>query len=91
MQDRMFDVHTDAYLAAWNERLLVDYLDGAAEQFPDRGSRAGHHASRPGSQAGNGECACSGQDAQEHRFAFERIFPRLARVRTAEEVLKALA
>jgi nicotinamidase-related amidase len=37
------------------------------------------------------EDACSGQDAEEHRFAFERIFPRLARVRTAEEVLKALA
>ena len=37
------------------------------------------------------EDACSGQDAQEHRFAFERIFPRLARVRTTKEVLKALA
>ena len=37
------------------------------------------------------EDACSGQDAEEHRFAFEKIFPRLARVRTAEEVLKALA
>ena len=37
------------------------------------------------------EDACSGQDADEHRFAFERIFPRLARVRTSEEVLKALA
>src|ERR1700678_1825185 len=37
------------------------------------------------------EDACSGQDAEEHRFAFERIFPRLARVRTAAEVLKALA
>ena len=37
------------------------------------------------------EDACSGQDAEEHRFAFERIFPRLARVRTVEEVLKALA
>jgi nicotinamidase-related amidase len=37
------------------------------------------------------EDACSGQDAEEHRFAFERIFPRLARVRTTEEVLKALA
>ncbi len=37
------------------------------------------------------EDACSGQDAEEHRFAFERIFPRLARVRTAEEVLNALA
>jgi nicotinamidase-related amidase len=37
------------------------------------------------------EDACSGQDVEEHRFAFERIFPYLARVRTAEEVLKALA
>jgi len=37
------------------------------------------------------EDACSGQDAEEHHFAFERIFPRLARVRTVEEVLKALA
>ena len=37
------------------------------------------------------EDACSGQDAEEHRFAFERIFPRLARVRTVAEVLKALA
>jgi Isochorismatase family len=37
------------------------------------------------------EDACSGQDVEEHRFAFERIFPRLARVRTVEEVLKALA
>jgi nicotinamidase-related amidase len=37
------------------------------------------------------EDACSGQDAEEHRFAFERIFPRLARVRTVDEVLKALA
>ena len=37
------------------------------------------------------EDACSGQDANEHRFAFEKIFPRLARVRTSEEVLRALA
>jgi nicotinamidase-related amidase len=37
------------------------------------------------------EDACSGQDAEEHRFAFEKIFPRLARVRSTEEVLKALA
>jgi len=36
------------------------------------------------------EDACSGQDADEHHFAFERIFPSLSRVRTAEEVLKAL-
>lgn len=37
------------------------------------------------------EDACTGQDADEHRFAFERIFPRLARVRTSEEVLRALS
>jgi nicotinamidase-related amidase len=37
------------------------------------------------------EDACSGQDAEEHRFAFEKIFPRLARVRSTQEVLKALA
>ncbi|MCL2790740.1 MAG: isochorismatase family protein [Desulfobulbus sp.] len=36
------------------------------------------------------EDACSGQDSEEHRFAFEKIFPRLARVRTAKEVIKAL-
>lgn len=37
------------------------------------------------------EDACSGQDGDEHRFAFEKIFPRLAYVRTAGEVIKALA
>ncbi len=37
------------------------------------------------------EDACSAQDAEEHRFAFAKIFPRLARVRTAAEVLEALA
>jgi nicotinamidase-related amidase len=37
------------------------------------------------------EDACSGQDAEEHRFAFEKIFRRLARIRSTEEVLKALA
>ena len=37
------------------------------------------------------EDACSGQDGEEHRFAFEKIFPRLARVRSAGEVIKALA
>lgn len=37
------------------------------------------------------EDACSGQDAEEHRFAFEHIFPRLARVRNVDEVLKAIA
>jgi nicotinamidase-related amidase len=37
------------------------------------------------------EDACSGRDADEHRFAFQNIFPRLARVRSVDEVLKALA
>src|ERR1700675_573318 len=37
------------------------------------------------------EDACSGQDDEQHRFAFERIFPRLARVRSTNEVLDALA
>ena len=37
------------------------------------------------------EDACSGGDGDEHRFAFEKTFPRLARVRTADEVIKALA
>jgi cyclohexanecarboxylate-CoA ligase len=36
MTDRMCRVHTDDYLAAWNERLLVDYLDEAAAKHPDR-------------------------------------------------------
>jgi nicotinamidase-related amidase len=37
------------------------------------------------------EDACSGQDAEEHRSAFEKIFPRLTWLRTADEVLNALA
>jgi nicotinamidase-related amidase len=37
------------------------------------------------------EDACSGRDADEHRFAFQNIFPRLATVRSVDEVLKALA
>ena len=37
------------------------------------------------------EDACSAQDGEGHRYTFEKIFPRLARVRTTEEVLKALA
>jgi acyl-CoA synthetase (AMP-forming)/AMP-acid ligase II len=36
MTDRMLHVHTDDYLAAWNERLLVDYLDDAAAKHSDR-------------------------------------------------------
>jgi len=36
------------------------------------------------------EDACSGQDEGDHRFAFEKIFPRIARVRTADEVIQAL-
>jgi nicotinamidase-related amidase len=37
------------------------------------------------------EDACSGQDGEQHRFAFEKIFPRLCRVRSTDEVLAALA
>jgi nicotinamidase-related amidase len=37
------------------------------------------------------EDACSAQDAEQHRFAFEKIFPRLSRVRTTAEVLTAYA
>jgi nicotinamidase-related amidase len=37
------------------------------------------------------EDACSSQNAEHHRFAFENSFPRLARVRTTDEVLAALA
>jgi nicotinamidase-related amidase len=36
------------------------------------------------------EDACSSQDAEMHKFSFEKIFPRLARVKTTEEVLAAL-
>ena len=37
------------------------------------------------------EDACSSQDAEHHRFAFENIFPRLARVGSTDEVLAAYA
>jgi len=37
------------------------------------------------------EAACSSQNAEHHRFAFENIFPRLTRVRSTDEVLTALA
>ena len=37
------------------------------------------------------EDACSAQDAEQHRYAFEEIFPRLTRVRSTEEVLTSLA
>lgn len=37
------------------------------------------------------EDACAGLDAEQHRFAFEKIFPRLARVRSTAEVVAALA
>jgi len=36
------------------------------------------------------EDACAGQEAEQHRFAFEKTFPRLARVRTTDEVIGAL-
>src|SRR6201993_2619341 len=37
------------------------------------------------------EDACSSQNAEHHRFAFENIFPRLTRVRSTDEVLVSLA
>src|ERR1700724_1030180 len=37
------------------------------------------------------EDACAAQDAEQHRYAFEEIFPRLTRVRTTGEVLAAYA
>jgi nicotinamidase-related amidase len=37
------------------------------------------------------EDACTSLDAQAHRFAVETIFPRLARVRKADEVMAAFA
>lgn len=37
------------------------------------------------------EDACSSTDAAAHRFAFENTFPRLARVRSTEEVHTALS
>jgi len=36
------------------------------------------------------EDACSGMDAEQHRFAVTNIFPRLSRVRSTSEVLAAL-
>ncbi len=36
------------------------------------------------------EDACSSTDAESHKFAFEKIFSRLARVKTTEEVVAAL-
>ena len=37
------------------------------------------------------EDACSSQNGEHHRFAFEHIFPRLARVGSTDEVLAAYA
>jgi nicotinamidase-related amidase len=37
------------------------------------------------------EDACTSVDAQAHRFAFETIFPRLAKVRKTDEVIAAFA
>ena len=36
------------------------------------------------------EDVCSSFDTEMHRFAFEKIFPRLARVRKSDEVIAAL-
>lgn len=37
------------------------------------------------------EDACSARSAEEHRWSFEKIFPRLARVRRTDEVIAAMA
>lgn len=37
------------------------------------------------------EDACGAMDEESHRYSFEKIFPRLARVRTADQVIAALA
>jgi nicotinamidase-related amidase len=37
------------------------------------------------------EDACAAQVAEQHCFAFEKIFPLLTRIRTIDEVLAALA
>jgi nicotinamidase-related amidase len=37
------------------------------------------------------EDACSSQNAEHHRFAFENNFPRFTRVRSTDEVLTSLA
>ncbi len=37
------------------------------------------------------EDACSARDANDHHFAFEKIFPRLAQVKKTSEVLEAFA
>jgi len=37
------------------------------------------------------EDACTSMDAEMHRFALEKIFPRLARVRSTDTILDALA
>jgi nicotinamidase-related amidase len=36
------------------------------------------------------EDACAGQDAEQHRFAFEKTFPRLTRICATDEVIAAL-
>ncbi|MGL6019251.1 MAG: isochorismatase family protein, partial [Gibbsiella quercinecans] len=36
------------------------------------------------------EDMCSAQSAEMHQFAFDHIFPRLARVRSTSEILAAL-
>jgi nicotinamidase-related amidase len=37
------------------------------------------------------EDACAAPNAEQHRFAFEKIFPRLTRVRSTDDVVAALA
>jgi len=38
----------------------------------------------------NSKKLAEGLDAEEHRFAFKKIFPRLARIRATDEVIAAL-
>ena len=37
------------------------------------------------------EDACAAADAESHNYSFEKIFPRLARVRTTADILAAMA
>jgi len=71
-------------------------LAGAVRQAMDRFAGVGvESTARQGTGFGFAfvvvEDACSSQDADLHRFAFEKTFPRLARVRKTDEVISALA
>jgi nicotinamidase-related amidase len=49
------------------------------------------HAAALGFQVVIAENACSSINTAAHRFAMETIFPLIARVRTAEEIINAIA